>query len=93
MSLPYILDKLIDLVRLNFVESSRVDDIIAKLKEIKYRRDYGNIFAHWAAKKIPNEDGIIFLQGMPWIIKRFSIKKSIHKLLLILFLMWLIFVD
>jgi len=53
VSLPYILDKLIDLVTANFVESSRVDDVIAKLKEIKYRRDYRNIFAHWAAKKNP----------------------------------------
>lgn len=65
VSVPYILDKLIDLVNLNLVESSRVDDVIAKLKEIKYRRDYRNIFAHWAAKKTPNEDGMIFLQGTP----------------------------
>lgn len=65
MTVPYILDKLIDLVKVNFVDSSRVDDVIAKLKEIKYRRDYRNIFAHWAAKKIPNEDAMIFLQGMP----------------------------
>ncbi len=63
VSVPYILDKLIDLVNLNLVESSRVDDVIAKLKEIKYRRDYRNIFAHWAAKKIPNEDGMIFFTG------------------------------
>ncbi len=63
VSVPYILDKLIDLVKINFVEFSRVDDVIAKLKEIKYRRDYRNIFAHWAAKKIPNEDGIIFFTG------------------------------
>lgn len=52
-------------MNLNLVESSRVDDVIAKLKEIKYRRDYRNIFAHWAAKKIPHEDGMIFLQGTP----------------------------
>lgn len=51
VSTPYVLDKIIGLVEVNLVESSRVDDVIAKLKEIRYRRDYRNIFAHWAAKK------------------------------------------
>lgn len=60
VNIPFILDKLIELVGDNLVESSKVDEIIGKLKEIKFRRDYRNIFAHWAAKKIPNEDGIIF---------------------------------
>ncbi|WKZ93223.1 hypothetical protein P0E69_04670 [Chimaeribacter arupi] len=60
VSIPCILDKLIELVGDNLVESSKVDETIGKLKEIKFRRDYRNIFAHWAAKRIPNEDGMIF---------------------------------
>lgn len=48
---PYILDKLIELVSENLIESSKVNESIEKLKEIKFRRDYRNIFAHWAAKK------------------------------------------
>ncbi|WP_439212620.1 hypothetical protein [Duffyella gerundensis] len=59
-SIACILDKLIELVGDNLVESSKVDETIGKLKEIKFRRDYRNIFAHWAAKRIPNEDGMIF---------------------------------
>ncbi|MGE1562742.1 hypothetical protein [Pantoea septica] len=60
VSIPCILDKLIELVGDNLVEASKVDETIGKLKEIKFRRDYRNIFAHWAAKRIPNEDGMIF---------------------------------
>lgn len=60
VNVAYILDKLIELVGDNLVESSKVDETIGKLKEIKLRRNYRNIFAHWAAKKIPNEDGMIF---------------------------------
>jgi len=60
VNVPYILDKLIELVGENLVESSKVDGTISMLKEIKLRRDYRNIFAHWAAKRIPNEDGMIF---------------------------------
>lgn len=63
VSIPYILDKLIDLVSLNLVEASRVDEVKLKLMKIKSRRDYRNIFAHWAAKKIPNEDAMIFFAG------------------------------
>ena len=60
VNVPYILDKVIELMSHNLIESSKVDETIGKLKEIKFRRDYRNIFAHWAAKRIPNEDGMIF---------------------------------
>lgn len=60
VNIPYILDKLIELMSEDLVESSKVDEVVGKLQEIKYRRDYRNIFAHWAAKRIPNEDGMIF---------------------------------
>lgn len=60
VSIPCILDKLIEVAGDNLVEPSKVDETIGKLKEIKFRRDYRNIFAHWAAKRIPNEDGMIF---------------------------------
>lgn len=60
VNIPYILDKLIALVSEELIESSKVDEVTGKLQEIKYRRDYRNIFAHWAAKRIPNEDGMIF---------------------------------
>lgn len=60
VNIPYILDELVKLVSENLIESSRIDEVIGKLKEIKFRRDYRNIFAHWAAKRIPNEDGMIF---------------------------------
>jgi len=60
VNIPYILGKLIELVSEDLIESSRVDEVLGKLEEIKYRRDYRNVFAHWAAKRIPNEDGMIF---------------------------------
>lgn len=60
VNIPCIIGKLIELVSENLVESSKVDEVIDKLQEIKYRRDYRNIFAHWAAKRIPNEDGMVF---------------------------------
>lgn len=60
VNITYIIGKLIELVNEKVIESSKVDEVIDKLQEIKYRRDYRNIFAHWAAKRIPNEDGMIF---------------------------------
>ncbi|GEM_PF-2031602 len=60
VNIPYIIGKLIELVNDNLVESSKSDEVIDKLQEIKYRRDFRNIFAHWAAKRIPNEDGMVF---------------------------------
>ncbi|WP_232298347.1 hypothetical protein [Erwinia typographi] len=88
VNVPYILDKLIELVSDNLVESSKVDETIDKLKEIKFRRDYRNIFAHWAAKRIPNEDGMIFLQVTPKIIKKHLREKLILVPLPMLFSMW-----
>ncbi|WCF13099.1 hypothetical protein N4G58_03540 [Edwardsiella piscicida] len=93
LNVPYILDKLIELVSENLIESSRVNEVIGKLNEIKFRRDYRNIFAHWAAKRIPNEDGMIFSQTMPLIIKEFLKEELMLISLLMLFLMWLIFVG
>ncbi|MEN4745359.1 hypothetical protein [Pantoea agglomerans] len=63
VSIPFIIKKLIFSVH-DYVHSpSDIKDVIEKLDEIKFRRDYRNIFAHWAAKKIPDENGIIFLTG------------------------------
>lgn len=93
VNIPYILGKLIALVSEDLIESSKVDEVKGKLQEIKYRRDYRNIFAHWAAKRIPNEDGMIFLQVMPTIIKKFLEGKLMLILLLMLFSMWQTFVG
>lgn len=93
MNIPFILGKLVALVSEDLIESSKVDEVTEKLQEIKYRRDYRNIFAHWAAKRIPNEDGMIFLQVMPTIIKKFLEGKLMLIFLLMLFLMWQIFVG
>ncbi|WP_370546597.1 hypothetical protein NMD64_07930 [Edwardsiella tarda] len=70
LNVPCILDKLIELVSKNLIESSGVNEVIGKLNEIKSRRDYRNIFAHWAAKRIPNEDGMIFFSSDPLDYKR-----------------------
>ncbi|WP_246873460.1 hypothetical protein [Pantoea ananatis] len=88
VNVPYILDKLIELVSDNLVESSRVDETIGKLKEIKFSRDYRNIFAHWAAKRIPNEDGIIFFASDAQDYKKNLRKKLILMPLPMLFSMW-----
>jgi hypothetical protein len=37
-----------------------VPDALGKLDEIEFRRPFRNLFAHWAAKRIPNEDAIVF---------------------------------
>jgi len=63
VNIPFILGKLVALVSEDLIESSKVDEVTEKLQEIKYRRDYRNIFAHWAAKRIPHEDGMIFFAG------------------------------
>lgn len=63
INFPYIMEKLTLLISSIQSESSKIDSAIDKLKEIQLRKDYRNIFAHWAAKRIPNEDGIIFFAG------------------------------
>lgn len=36
-----------------------IRDSLAKLDEIELRRSFRNLFAHWAARRIPNEDAIV----------------------------------
>lgn len=36
-----------------------IRDSLAKLDEIEARRGFRNLFAHWAARRIPNEDAIV----------------------------------
>ena len=61
--IPYIIETLIFLVESGIVKPSKNIGVIDKLKEIGFRRDYRNVFAHWAAKRIPREDAIVFFSG------------------------------
>jgi hypothetical protein len=38
-----------------------VPDSLGKLDEIEFRRGFRNIMAHWAARRVPGEDALVFM--------------------------------
>ncbi|AMG98146.1 hypothetical protein AL485_02615 [Serratia liquefaciens] len=63
---PFMLNKLIEKVD-DYIESPD-RRVVAKnnLEEIKLRRPNRNIFAHWGARRIPGEDGFVFMTCDPF---------------------------
>lgn len=60
----HMLSKLKEVVD-KFCDPSEIDVALAIMQEIEFRKPYRNIYAHWAAKRIPNEDAIVFLSSEP----------------------------
>lgn len=62
---PFMLNKLIETVD-DYIESpDRRVEVKNNLEEIKLRRPNRNIFAHWCARRIPGEDGFVFMTCDP----------------------------
>ncbi|OCG23586.1 hypothetical protein A9G22_05945 [Gilliamella sp. App2-1] len=58
--IPNLVNKIISCLselRLNYEQRKEAEE---KLEEIKFRRNHRNIFAHFAAKRIPNQDAIFY---------------------------------
>ncbi|OCG16296.1 hypothetical protein A9G24_04675 [Gilliamella sp. App6-5] len=63
--IPNLVNKIIScLSELNLSHEQR-KEAEEKLEEIKFRRNHRNIFAHFAAKRIPNQDAIVFMTNDP----------------------------
>lgn len=63
---PFMLNKLIEKVD-DYIESpDRRIEAKNNLEEIKLKRPHRNIFAHWCARRIPGEDGFVFMTCDPF---------------------------
>lgn len=60
----HMLSKLKEVVH-QFSDASEVNVALTMMKEIEFRKPYRHIYAHWAAKRIPNEDAIVFFTSDP----------------------------
>lgn len=69
-NIPYLIEKLID--NLDKLNLEKEQEIEAKenLTEIKYRRPIRNTFAHYACKRIPNQDAFVFMTNAPQDMKK-----------------------
>ncbi|MCK7075160.1 hypothetical protein L8P89_07680 [Enterobacter roggenkampii] len=61
ISIPSMITELINSIDVIAINSLERNYFVDMLNEIKSRRDYRNLFAHWAAKRIPNEDAMVFI--------------------------------
>lgn len=65
-----MIDKFINFLdQLNLEEEQKIE-VIENLTEIKFRRNIRNIFAHFACKRIPNQDAFVFMTNTPKDIKK-----------------------
>lgn len=48
-----------------FPTDSQLNDDMARLDEIEFRRPFRNMFAHWAAKRLDGMDSIVFMTKDP----------------------------
>ncbi|EHS6109939.1 hypothetical protein KV953_004644 [Salmonella enterica] len=61
INIPYMMNVLKKSINQVITEPSEISLFIENLGEIELRRSYRNIFAHWAAKRIPKEDAMVFI--------------------------------
>lgn len=68
--IPNLIDKFINcLDQLNLEEEQKFE-ATENLTEIKLRRTIRNVFAHFACKRIPNQDAFVFMTNTPKDIKK-----------------------
>lgn len=60
-NIPNLINKIISCLSELDLNSEQKKEVDEKLNEIKYFRNFRNIFAHFAGKRIPNQDAIIFM--------------------------------
>lgn len=64
--ISFMLNKLIEKID-DYVETpDDRNEVKINLEEIKLRRPQRNIFAHWCARRIPGEDGFVFMTCDPF---------------------------
>ncbi|OCG10265.1 hypothetical protein A9G13_00565 [Gilliamella sp. wkB178] len=76
--IPNLIDKIIDCLDKLDLEKEQEIETMEKLIEIKFRRNIRNLFAHFACKRIPNQDAFVFMSNPPKDIKKFFKREQIH---------------
>lgn len=58
---PELVPTTIDVVQNMDPNAEDIEATVAQLKEIETRRGWRNTFSHWAAKRLPGEDALVFM--------------------------------
>lgn len=76
--IPFLIDKFINCLNKLNLEKEQEVEAIEKLTEIKFRRSIRNIFAHFACKRIPNQDALVFMTNTSKDIKKVFGREEIN---------------